>query len=342
MTARYRRILVIDLLGGLGDLLLVLPAIRALAHRHRSAMLHVLTHAPGASLLISDPDVTGVTAVEPAHEPVAVAETLDHWRPDLVVSTTRYGGIPDIIAARDVRAVTDLWRSPPVQDRIDERYLRILRDEGLVDSRVATPGGDTRDVHRTGIHLTADELDQGERTAAAALTGRSGAPVVLLTTAGMAVKEWPTGHWDALAGQLTHERIPVLVCAEHRVRLPPGATLIPPTGLRGLAAIFRAIGRRGGVAVGADTGPLRLAVAAGVRAVGLFGPTVRDRYGLPPGLGVNLQGLPGCPHRRPLAITEQSCWWTADCPLSPEGPACMADIPVPAVRAAVVDLLATS
>lgn len=45
-----RDILVVDLLGGLGDLVLVLPAIHALARRHPGAALRVLTHEPGAEL----------------------------------------------------------------------------------------------------------------------------------------------------------------------------------------------------------------------------------------------------------------------------------------------------
>jgi ADP-heptose:LPS heptosyltransferase len=75
---------------------------------------------------------------------------------------------------------------------------------------------------------------------------------------------------------------------------------------------------------------VRVAAAVGARTVGLFGPTVAARYGLGPA-GVDLQGLPGCPHRRPTAITEQVCWWEAHCPLSAEGPACMADLSPSAV-----------
>jgi hypothetical protein len=78
-----------------------------------------------------------------------------------------------------------------------------------------------------------------------------------------------------------------------------------------------------------------LATAVALRLVGLFGPTLGVRYGVRPQLGANLQGLPGCPERRPTAISEQVCWWAADCPLSAAGPACMADLGVEAVAAAV-------
>jgi ADP-heptose:LPS heptosyltransferase len=78
-----------------------------------------------------------------------------------------------------------------------------------------------------------------------------------------------------------------------------------------------------------------MAAAVGARAVALFGPTTAARYGLDPP-STNLQGLPSCPHRRPTSITEQVCWWHARCPLSPHGPACMADITPQAVLGAVL------
>lgn len=71
--------------------------------------------------------------------------------------------------------------------------------------------------------------------------------------------------------------------------------------------------------------------------MGLFGPTTARRYGLRG--GVNAQGLPDCPQRTPLAISEAQCWWTGECPLRAEGPACMAELSVGAVRGAVLDLL---
>ena len=116
----------------------------------------------------------------------------------------------------------------------------------------------------------------------------------------------------------------------------PGTVLLPPGGLRDLAANLAVVGERGGVVVGGDTGPVRLATAVGAHAVGLFGPTVVGRYGLDPRAGVSLQGLPGCEVRRPLAITEQECWWSARCPLTGGDPACLADLSVDAVAAAVL------
>ena len=324
-SVRPARILVVDLLGGLGDLVMVLPVIHALHRRHPDAQLRVLTHQPGDVLLRHDPAVTAVVCAERGRERAAVLADLDRWRPDLVVTTTRYDGIADAIEELAPQSVTNLWRSPPPDEPVGARYLRILASEHVIDPH---------DVDlQPRIVLTDAERVDGERV----LDGEV-RPVVLVPGAGMAVKQWP--HWrqlaTALAGRAFVVGEPELLDAW---RGGP-ARLLPPLSLRELAAVFAGVGRRGGVVVGGDTGPTRVAAAVGARTVGIFGPTTAARYGLGP-LGVDLQGLPDCPHRLPTSITEQVCWWEAHCPLSPVGPACMADVtpdrvldlvPVPALR----------
>lgn len=193
------------------------------------------------------------------------------------------------MAEHGCRSVTDLWRNPPADQRIPLRYLDILRSEGLIGATDPTPR----------VHLTEAELARGR-----AVVGDAVRPVVLVRESEMAVKQWP--YFDDLA-----EIVPVLE--------------LPPMPLRDLAACFAAVAAAGGIVVGGDTGLVRLAEAMGARVIGLFGPTTADRFGYGSG---NLQGLPECPHRRPLAITEQPCWWNARCPLSEQGPACMAAISV--------------
>ena len=309
------RTLVVDLLGGLGDLVMVLPAVHALARRH--GPVRVLTHAPGDALLATDPAVSGSARAERGRELAAVERELDRG-PDLVVSTTDHSGIGAAIRVRAPHSVTNLWRDPPPDQPVARRYVEILAAEGLVDARYRPPA----------VHLT-----DAERAAADVPGDR---PVVLVPAAGMAVKVWP--HWPELAALLTRERgeAPLVVAGDGRFGRP-----LPPTDLRGLAAVFAAVADRGGVVVGPDTGPVRVAGAVGARTVGLFGPTSASRYGLdPPAL--DLQGLPGCPHRRPTAITEQVCWWDAACPLDLRGPACLAAIRPDAVLDAVRTALAPS
>ncbi|GLZ46106.1 heptosyltransferase [Actinomycetospora sp. NBRC 106375] len=325
------RILVIDLLGGLGDLIMVLPSVHALAEAHPAAELTVLTHAAGAPLLARDPAVAAVRTAEKHDERAAVEQALADLVPDLTVTTTRFDGIGDLVdadaAARGTRAVANLWRRPPADEKVGERYQRLLAADGVIADRVRPPrlvlGDDERAWGRNAL-VRAMRLCWRVTPGSPHPRSRD-TPTVLVPDAGMAVKRWPAHRWAALAGTLPG---PVL-----SVGPVDGAATLPPTDLRGLAALFAAVGEAGGVVVGPDTGPVRLAAAVGVRTVALFGPTAASRYGLEE--GTNLQGLPDCPHRMPTAITEQVCWWDARCPLASE-PACLLDLSVDGVRERVV------
>lgn len=335
-----REVLVVELLGGLGDVLMVLPSVHALARSHPRATVRVLTFQPGDELLVADPHVAEVIAVRRGPDDTArsaVERELRRRPYDLVVTTTRYGGIGELCAWVP-RAVTDLWREPPETERVDRRYLRLLRADGVIDPAYA-------DLP-VRVHLTRAELAAG-RTAVARVPGGSDPPVVLVPDSGMRVKEWPARRWAELATRLRSAGHPVLSVTPPTTQAPapiPGALPLPPAGLRGLAAMLAAVGASGGTVVGGDTGPVRLAAAAGARTVALFGPTLASRYGVaepagpagPSAGSVDLQGLPGCTVRRPLAISEQECWWSAACPLTGGGaPACLADLTVDAVAAAV-------
>jgi ADP-heptose:LPS heptosyltransferase len=316
----YDDILVVDLLGGLGDLLIVLPAVHALARRHPDARLRVLTHEPGADLLRSDPAVGRVLVPGgrgPGSEREAVAAAVAARVPDLAVSTTRYDGIPALLAPSR-RSVDDLWRDPPGDEPVGDRYLRILHAEGLI--------GEDDLGSRPRVVLSPPDVARGEAVAARVLGDeRAGPPVVLVPGAGMAVKQWPRGAWERLARALGEEGHHVLAVAPARSgQAPLPATRLPTLGLRELSAVYRALAARGGVAVGGDTGPVRLAAASGMATVVLFGPTSAARYAVPGAR--NLQGLPRCGLRRPTSIAEQVCWWDAACPLSVRAPACMADL----------------
>ena len=329
-----RRILVVELLGGLGDVLLVLPAVHALARSHPGAALTVLTFTPGDVLLAHDPLVSRVVGTGDHADGAprrAVEAELDAseraGRPyDLVVTTTTYDGIADLCAARSPRAVTNLWRRPPADEHVDRRFLRLLVADGLVDPAHAD--------EPLVVTLTEAEL-VAARDRLGGLEGSS-APVVLVPGSGMRVKEWPVERWVELAARAAAQGRLVLTAGVAGSRPVPGTSLLPPGGLRELAANLAVVGEQGGVVVGGDTGPVRLATAVGAYAVGLFGPTVVGRYGLDPRSGTSLQGLPGCEVRRPLAITEQECWWSARCPLTGGDPACLADLSVDRVAAAVL------
>ena len=318
-------LLFVELLGGFGDLLLALPAVHALARSSPSTRVHVATFDPGGALLAHDTLVASVHSTADHREGAPgrfVADLLAAGAYDLAVTTTTYDGIPDLLRAHVPHVVGNLWRRPPADELVDERFLRLLVADGLVRPELA---GLSPEVALLPQEVAAGHALLGERL-----------PVLVLPDAGMAVKRWP--HWRALVERLGDLDV---VTAPGPAPAPLiGARQLPAQSLRRLAGLAAAVADRGGVVVGGDTGPVRLAAAAGARTVALFGPTLASRYGQRPADGhVGLQGLLGCPVRLPTAITEQDCWWSGTCPLTGGPPACMADLGVDEVEVAVREAL---
>lgn len=133
MPERIHRILFVELLGGIGDLVIALPAIHSLARSHPSARLTVLTFAPGAELLRHDPDVHRTVVAPKGAARQAVEEILAAESFDLVVCDTSYEGIDALVRAAAPRTVANLWRAPPPGERVGERFVRLLVDDGVVD-----------------------------------------------------------------------------------------------------------------------------------------------------------------------------------------------------------------
>ena len=313
-----RELLVVELLGGIGDTLLALPSVHALARAHPGAAVRVLTYDAGAELLDRDPHVTEVVAVPSDADPAAaVLAQLRRVPPDVAVTTTTHSGIADLLTKHVAHAMTDLWQGPPPHALVDRRFLRLLAAAGL--------------IHRADVDLPLRVHLAAAEEAAGRGDVPEGAPLVLVPGSGMAVKRWAVARWAAVAAAYPG---PVLSVGEPVT----GARLLPPVTLRQLAAQLAAAGAAGGVAVGVDTGPLRLATAVGCPAVGLFGPSAAGRYGLSSARSLSLQGLPGCDVRVPADFTTQDCWWEARCPLSGADPACMADLSVADVLSALRDL----
>jgi ADP-heptose:LPS heptosyltransferase len=101
----------------------------------------------------------------------------------------------------------------------------------------------------------------------------------------MEIKRWPIERFAAVGKELAQRyQSPVLVLGgpgdEERagaiVRVVPGAVSVAGrTRLGETAALLR----RCRLLISGDTGPLHMAVALGVPAVGLFGPTSPRKYG---------------------------------------------------------------
>src|ERR687897_539851 len=337
-VASVREILFVELLGGLGDVLISLGAIQALARSYPEARLTVLTFPPGGALLEDDPLIhevvyaptPGPARLHSAREAVEEMLTRKDW--DLVVSDTSYDGIDGLIRNCGAPITVDnLWRSPPPDERVDGRFLRILSEEGLIRPEAISPAR---------LHLTPEERS----VAAEELTGLRRPLVFLLPDAGMEVKRWPEESWGSL-GQALRERhgadivVPVgsdLDQAERVSRFVGERACVWPRGtLHELAAALSFAN----IAAGADRGPTRTAAALGVQTVTLFGPSWHGRYGQAPP-HVDLQGHPECPQRNVSDFTQQPCWYAGECTLRKRlWRTCLEDVSAEEVLSAVAPFL---
>ncbi len=308
-----RNILFVELLGGIGDVLIALSAIQALGRSHPEAKLTVLTFAPGGELLKSDPLIHRIVCVEksennPHVARKAVEELLSDDKFDLIVSDTNYDSIEQLIQDSGAsRVVTNLWRSPPANERVGERFIQILLDEGLIKpDAYATPQ----------LHLSSTEQHHAHK-----VLGNFHRPLVILyPDAGMVIKQWKGANFVSLGKQLQeHYNATIIVPIGSQPQQSTqiaceigGATQILP---RATLSMLAAVMAHAQLVVASDTGPARIAAALGVPTITLFGPSWHERYGQPPP-HVNLQGYRECPERMIHNFTLQQCWYGA-CPFDP-------------------------
>jgi ADP-heptose:LPS heptosyltransferase len=327
------KILFIELLGGIGDVVIALSAIHALARTHPQAELTVLTFPPGGELLKSDPLIQRVVCAEPGKAKQSVVELLSRETFDLIVSDTNYDDIDvetrNFASLHNTRVVTNLWRQPPANEFVGDRFVKILYAEGLIHPNVIQPAQ---------LHLTPNEFHVETRHGASLQNLRR--PLVFLCPdAGMAIKRWSDVNFMTL-GQVLQQRwgatviVPVGSDAKQAQNIAEAiggmARVLARGKLRDLAAALACAD----LAIAADTGIARIAAALNVLTITLFGPSWHGRYGQP-SPHVNLQGYPECPERNIGNFTVQRCWYGGVCPLDKGWQSCMEGISVDEVLSVV-------
>jgi ADP-heptose:LPS heptosyltransferase len=323
----FSSILFVELLSGIGDLIIALPAIQALGRSHPDAELTLLTYAPGGDLLREDPLVDRVVYA-PARPRQALDDLLARQRFDLLVSDARFDGIHEAIDGCGARrTVTNLWRVPPPDRRIGDRFLDILLGEQLIAATAVAPAR---------LHVT-----PGERAWAASKLDNRRPLVFLVPDAGMPIKRWPSDRHIAVGRALRRDAgAAVVIVGSDQERsaaiaraIGSDARVWPRGELRQLAAAMSCAD----LVIAPDTGPAHMAAALGVPTITLFGPSWHERYGQP-GPHLNLQGYPGCPERSIADFTQQRCWYAGLCPIAPWS-TCLEDISPQEVVAAALALL---
>lgn len=216
---------------------------------------------------------------------------------------------------------------------IGDHFLKILLAEALI-----TP--DSIAYNQPYLYLT--QIEKGE--ARKALKSLFHPLIFLIPDAGMEIKQWPVTNFITLGKQLEEKFnasiiVPSGLKSERAEKITQGigekARIWPQGSLRNLAAILS----EADLVIAADTGPARIASALNVPTITLFGPSWSGRYGQS-APHVNLQGFPECSERNISNFTEQSCWYSGQCPKKWEN--CLVDISSNDVFQAAIGLLKKS
>ncbi len=171
----------------------------------------------------------------------------------------------------------------------------VVRERRRLLELAGVPVGDSL----PSIHLSGEELEQGERDARACGApplAPSAARVGLLLSTREPAKDWSVDGFADVARALVAEGVTPLVFrtggdegrAERIRALVPGAVIVPQLELRRFLGVLSTLS----VFVSGDTGPAHMADALGVPRVTIFGPTPSEAWspGLPTTVAVKGAG----------------------------------------------------
>ncbi len=265
--------------SSIGDVLLTTPLLRALKRRHPDAEVFFVTKRAMAPLVMENPNLMQVIALEPGERVTDLARRLravgggaTHGL-DLhgsLRSTAlrwlvpcRWSGYSKRKFARTMLISTKInmyGRPVPVPERYFEaaRTLDVTPDGRPPEFFLAPAARE-----RVGRWMVEHHLE--------------GRPIAALAPgAAHATKRWPIGHWQALAEQLGRLGYTLVALGgpedrELASRLGPMVTnAAGEFSLQETGACLA----RSAVLVSGDTGVMHMATGVGTRVVALFGPTV--------------------------------------------------------------------
>jgi heptosyltransferase-2 len=275
----FRSIAVLRL-SSLGDVVLTLPVVQALARTWPAATLHFWVKEEYAGLLRAEPAIGHVRALERdasrLEDLVSMSAELEDY--DLIVDlhanartrvlTFRQRGLVLRVRNRRLereRWVRARWTGPRPLPHATVRYAETIAPLGVA------PDAPPR------VSVAPESLAWADRQLASFTAG--GAVVALCPGARHATKRWPEERWCALDERLAGEglaRIVLSTPAEQRASPALAARIAADTRARWFTEPLERVAAllgRATVAVTHDSGLMHLAAARGTRVVALFGST---------------------------------------------------------------------
>lgn len=263
--------------SSIGDVLLTTPLVRALHRRHPEAELYFVTKQAMAPLVIENPHVTQVIALDPNERITEFARRLRALGPthglDLhgslrsaalrLLVPCSWSGYSKRKLARTALISTKIslyGKHVPVPERYFEagRGLDVEPDGGPPEFFLAPAARE-----RVAAWLAACGLDKQPLAA-------------LAPGAAHATKRWPIQHWQDLTERLRQLGYGLVALGGSADREPAsalGPNVVNAAGEFTLQETGACLARAA-VLVSGDTGVMHMATGVGTRVVALFGPTV--------------------------------------------------------------------
>jgi len=277
----------------LGDVVLVIPALRALKRGHPDASLEVATEARYAALLEGLPEVDRVWPLSRTAR--ATLDLVGAWRRRRYAWAVDFFGNPrtallTMLSGARRSAGFDLrGRRHAYQVRVPRDAAAAGRDREHASAallRLAAAAGGLADGEPPRLVLDPAVRSQGREVLGRAGIERPDRTIGLVAAGTWPTKTWPASHAGLLARRLLEAGWEVLLLAgpgEERVvevvvRLAPRVRPLPACGVGVLAGVISHLG----AVVGTDSGPRHLAAALEVPTYAWFGPTHPDTW-QPPG-----------------------------------------------------------
>lgn len=336
-----RRVLLVMLNHHLGDFVLSMPTLVALANTFQCPV-DLLTDERNAELVRSMPGFERIIEVNQAHRRgaafsrvrafIRMASALSRSRYDVVFDVG--GGIQAVTATLLTRA---RYRVGLRRRRRSWAYSVALEDDGIVHQiDTYRPFTKALDLPRPGaleLHATADARKAAEDQLARRFGAIPRDLAILHPGAGYAFRKWPAERFSEVADALvarwglsvavigSRAEVPLLKHVAtrciHRDRIQP---VTVPVGA--LIELFR----RGKILVSNESGPTHLAATTSIPIVTIFGPSKEDRWRPVRAEGVRILRARAC---------DKSCSW-GKCELDF---ACVRGVEVKDVLAAATELL---
>lgn len=317
--------------GGIGDAVLLAPAIRALRRAYPEATIDLLAERRNSGIFSLAPEVNNVFHYDAPRELMAALRR----RYDVVIDTEQWHRLSAVVA-RLTGAQVSIGFATNERSRLFTHHIPYSQDEYeaisflnllmplAIDKHAALP------VSFLTVPETAKQRVEG------LLGDLSGKSFIAIFPGGsIPERRWDTERFKGLAGILNAEGIPVVVvggkedasAGEIIIAGNYGINLAGKTSLVETAAVIE----KSALLVSGDSGILHVGVGLGRPTVSLFGPGIAKKWAPqgPRHIVIN-KNLPCSPCT--------SFGYTPKCPISA---GCMAEITVDEVAAAVGNLIRT-